>query len=412
MHSVHSISLGKLAIALLLIRALSMVFTSTFGTLTPFFVDEFGLTEAQIGLASSIMYAGSLIFVLPVGAYIDIKGSHLLLLVGIITVPLFLFMVSAATSFFILVLALFLSGIPRSMILSATEKAAVGGATPKDKKALVMGIIHSGPMLSGAALSSMLPVLAVVFGWRMGIWLIILSFVPIVYWLLKVLQITDFKESKHVEKASGLLPLLVKNPLLVLILLTSIVFMTGHIIVLSFYVYYLTDQLLVSRIAAGILLGLIQIIATFSRPIWGILSDGFFKMKRKPPLILMSLVGALSFFILSVLPVKPPIWGVSLISITIGISIISSRPLISTFAIDTVGVQDAGKMSSILLAATWSAFILSPMAFGYLITETGSWLVAWKSMAAIHALLALILFLWRPLKKQLNYSNGLQVLDH
>ncbi len=73
----------KLILAFLLAAAVPELVTMGFGPLSPFLVQSFSLSAAQVGLISSSMAVGSLLFSLPAGSLIDAHGSRPLLMASV-----------------------------------------------------------------------------------------------------------------------------------------------------------------------------------------------------------------------------------------------------------------------------------------------------------------------------------------
>lgn len=373
--------------ALMMGRAFAMFFTGVFGPLTPFLVDEFGLTEWQVGLCSAAIYAGAIILAVPMGKLIDRKGTRTPLIVGTFLIPVFMLSLSWSTGL-PMMLALFLvSGLPRTLILPATEKA-VAQATRLGQRALIMGAVHSGPPLAGSLISATLPALAVLLSWRMGVRIMGLALIPL-FLLLRsmILRITmqHPAEDEGSPGASHSVLSLITQPRFWLPMTICACFQSGHIILLSFFILYLTEVLALSPILGGVLLGTAQMLAVAGRPGWGVISDRLFNGRRDLPLTIMSACGTVSILILAYLPEGTSPSVVAPLAVIMGATIISARPMISTFAIERAGLGDAAKISSILLVSTWSVFITMPILFGFVVTATGSWRVAWILISCLLA---------------------------
>jgi len=375
----------KIALALMLGRAFAMFFTGIFGPLTPFLTEEFGLTESQIGVTSSAVYAGAIMLVLPMGKLVDQTGTRRPMIAGALMMPLFLLVLSRATGLFMIVAIFFLSGLPRTLILPATEKAVAQVSTSKHR-ATIMGTIHSGPPLAGSLISAAVPALAVALTWRVGVAVMGLVLIPLALLLRRILCALpldqDDASDGHAGPGESMFALITDTRYL-LPIATCAMFQGAHIVILSFYVLYQTDVLLLSPVLAGIFLGMAQMLAVATRPGWGHVSELWFSGRRSVPLAIMSGCGITAVLALSFMPPTPPVYLLAPVSLLIGAGIISARPMISTFAIEQTGLDDAGKVSAILLVATWSMFIIMPIVFGGVVTYTGSWTVGWALTAVL-----------------------------
>ncbi|MFO8060875.1 MAG: MFS transporter [Bacillota bacterium] len=389
--------LWKMVLALMMARAFAMFFTGSFGPLTPFLVAEFDLTESQIGLCSSAIYAGALLCVLPAGRYMDTRNVRGPLTAGILMVPVMLLALSRTGSLALMVLVFFLSGIPRSLILPATEKAVAQIFTGAGR-ASAMGVTHSGPPLVGSLLSVILPAFAVAFSWRTGVGTVALVLIPLALWLRMVLGKIGLENDTD-QKPDQDMGHFLRNPDLVLPGLICAILQSGHIILLTFFALYVSQGLALSPVDAGIYLGTAQMVAVAARPLGGVASDRLFGGRRELPLALMGLTGAACFALLGLLPEHPPRIILTLVSAVLGATIISARPLVSTFAIERAGLADAAKVSSVLLITTWVPFIAVPPLFGYAVTAAGSWTGPWIAAACFIGLSAVLPFL-QPRRKR------------
>lgn len=383
--------LWKVVLALMLARSFAMFFTGTFGPLTPFLAKEFSLTESQIGLCSSAIYAGALLFILPVGKYIDTRGVKGPMIAGIIMIPLFLLALSRTTGLVLMLLVFFLSGVPRSLILPATEKAVALVVTGK-RRASVMGVTHSGPPLIGSILSATLPAIAVAVSWRAGVGGVALVLIPIALWLRTALAKIDLRDDNG-ERPDQDMGHFLRNPRLILPGMICAIFQSGHIVLLTFFVLYVSEGLALSPVSAGIYLAVAQMVAVAARPLWGMASDRLFVARRDIPLAILGLTGAACFAVLGLLPEQPPGILLPLVAGALGATIIGARPLVSTYAIERAGLADAAKVSSVLLITTWIPFIVVPPIFGHAVTTTGSWTAPWLTMAAFIGLSSFLPFL-------------------
>lgn len=377
-----------IAVALMMGRAFAMFFTGAFGPLTPFLVDEFGLTESQVGLCSAAIYAGAIILAVPMGKLIDQRGMRTPLIVGTFLIPVLMLTLSWSTGLPMILALFLLSGLPRTLILPATEKG-VAQATRLGQRALVMGAVHSGPPLAGSLISATLPALAVLLSWRWGVRIMGLALIPLFVILrAMLLRMTTPPRAEKVaaprEVSDSVLSLVVQ-PRFWLPMTICACFQSGHIILLTFFILYLAEVLALSPVVAGVLLGTAQILAVAGRPGWGLLSDRLFGGRRDLPLTIMSAFGTAAMLILAYLPEGSSPSVLAPVAMIMGATIISARPMISTFAIERAGLSDAAKISSILLVSTWAVFIVMPILFGFVVTSTGSWRAAWLLVSGLLA---------------------------
>ena len=364
-----------------------MFFTGVFGPITPFLVVEFGLSASEVGLLSSAIYAGAILLALPMGKFVDRRGTRQPIIIGTLLIPLLLFLLSRSTGLWMMLIIFLVSGFPRSLILPATEKA-VAETTVGQERALAMGLVHSGPPLAGSFISAVVPALAVALSWRAGIGLLALGLIPAFFLLRSMLvrlPLSDQNADDADNTPPGSILKLIPDPRFLLPTIICGLFQGGHIIILSFFVLYLAEVLHLSPVTAGMLLATAQLLAVMARPSWGLISDRWLGGRRDLALVIMGISGAVSLLVLAFLPESPSLALLIPLAVTIGVSVVSARPMISTFAIEKAGIEDAGKISAILLVSTWGMFILMPIIFGSIVTVTGSWTASWIMAATLLA---------------------------
>ncbi len=373
-----------LLLAFLLATAAPELVTMGFGPLTPFLVQAFALTEAQVGLIGSSMAVGSLLFSLPAGALVDSWGSRPLLTASVFVALFLLLSLSLATGFFFLLTVFFLSGSFRPLCGIASTRAALLSVSQGEQTTAV-GVVHVGPSLASAVASAIIPALALAVGWRLGLRFLAAGLLPLGVWLTWILRRQSELRAPATDRQRDPFSVLgipdFRKCLAVWACLTS-----GIFAFLTFFVLYLHAALGLRETLAGGFLAIAQAMAVVGRPMWGMVSWRFFAGNRVKPAKILGGLGAVTFAGLALLPPEPPAVLMAIIAIAAGIGTLSVRPVGTTLAVQFVPGEDAGRALALLSMVTWTSAMLMPAAVGFIVTNTGSWRLAWLIVAGIMSL--------------------------
>ncbi len=383
----------KLVLAFLAAGAMGGLPAMAFSPLTPFLAAEFTLTEFQIGLITTAMGMGSLLFSLPAGKLVDQRGSATVLFVGSIAAVGAVAGVSFSTGLFFLLIVYFFSGAIRPFTSIASTKATMI-SVPPEKEATFVGLVHVGPSLASALTSAVLPTLALMLGWRLGMGIFSLTLLPFCFWLYHALT-GKSASAENTEAPPGNLLSALEDSGFRFSLVIWACYMAGLFVFLTFFVLYLTQQLNLSPTAAGGYLALVQIAAVAGRPLWGVASDRFFAGSRYRTALFMGVASTAVFAALAFLPAEAPPLAVGAVALAAGGSIMSSRPVGTTLAMQLVSDEYTTRALAVLSLVTWIVSMILPPLFGVVITATGSWRLAWILLSLVVGGSALLLIL-RP----------------
>jgi len=258
-----------------------------FLALLPFVRDEFLLSRTQVGLYSTFYFISSALLAIYTGDIVDKLGPRKGILLGIGFMGFIIFLYGFSPSYAVLLVLAFLAGFGWSIITPSVNKGVIM-ATPRNKRAISMGIMQSGVGLGGLTGASLLPVLGGLLGWRMAIQ--ISSGFALLVWVLVYLL---YKEEVEINSANGQDTLYVEQPSfreniltiienrrLFQVCVLGLIFGVSSGAVLSHFAVFLSEDLSMSRTAAGLGLGSFQIGGIIGRPFWGMISDRFCQSNR------------------------------------------------------------------------------------------------------------------------------------
>lgn len=134
---------------------------------TPFFRDLFGLSRFEVGLVVTGLTLGYAVFLLPLGAATDRYGERRALLLGLLGLATGVVLVAGATSYALLLGAVFVLGSAYGTAIPGTNKAIFDSVAPRRQNTAI-GIKQVG-VTAGSGISALLVTgLADAASWRAG----------------------------------------------------------------------------------------------------------------------------------------------------------------------------------------------------------------------------------------------------
>jgi MFS family permease len=148
-----------------LAHSLSALSVLSVAPLSPFLLEAFHLSRAQVGFLLPAIYLGGVVMSLPAGWLTDRLGVRLTLLLGQGLTGVMIGVAALSQEFPTFLGLLFLGGLGWSVLNPATGKAVVEWF-PARERGLAMGIKQTGLTLGGIAGALLLPPVALAMGWR------------------------------------------------------------------------------------------------------------------------------------------------------------------------------------------------------------------------------------------------------
>lgn len=157
---------GVLVVALWQVIA-SLCYYSAFPA-TDAFKSDFGLSGVQVGLIITTLTLGYTVFLFPAGALVDAHGDRPAMVSGLVGLAIGAFGVYFATSYPMLLVAVFVLGAAYSTAMPATN-IAVAERAPAGSYNLAVGLKQVGVTL-GSAIAAFLAaaIAAFTLGWQVG----------------------------------------------------------------------------------------------------------------------------------------------------------------------------------------------------------------------------------------------------
>ncbi len=373
-----------------------------FLALMPFIRDEFALSSSRAGLYSSFHFLLATAVAVFSGRIVDKIGSKKGLVVGTGVLGVLMFLQSRSPNFTLILSLALLTGLFFSIITPALNKAVMQRTTPENR-ATSMGVMQMGGGIGGFTGAVFLPFLAEKIGWRNSV-----SFSAMIAVLVAIFIFIFFKEksdSREELSKSKIQPSfkdsivkLFQNRDLLLVCLFGLILGFNSGAIPAHYTLYLTQDISLSRTAAGFAFGLLQIGGILGRPLWGFLNDKFLNGSRSRGLVIVgiSLTLVMLYYFRIMSAVQLPVYIVYLSSLILGFISLGWMGLYFTTIIELASENLAGIGTGLSLVFVRFGVLLSPPLFGLLADLNGSYQLSWLGMALITGIFSLIFgFIYR-----------------
>lgn len=358
------------------------------GALAPFLKKLMSLSGTQIGTISSTFYFTAAVSAFPAGIIVDHYGvkKGLLSWLGLTGVPLF-FLSFVHSSYVIFLIMVAIAGLGYGM---GNPVASKGLFTWFDKntRGTVFGIRQSAVTGGGAVAGIYLVYTSQRIGPFMALLTVSLMIIVMVVLAFFFYQNPEgdndipinigLKNNRSVK--SGFRDLFTNKALLTVSMIMAMLGLAQGIIV-TFFLLYVNEMLGYSLLAAGSLFTIVMISGAAGRVFWGVVSDRFFNGSRKPILIIISMLAALSVAILAFWSHTWSQWLFILVVIGIGLSSVGWNGIAMVLVTEISASSKTATSVGLASTIAWAGLFLGPIGFGVL-TDNFGYFHAWISLAA------------------------------
>lgn len=250
--------------------------------LAPVAAEALSFSPEWIGYFISIVYVAGMLSALVSGNFIVRYGSIRVSQLGLALCALGLALV-ASGNLTLIVLGALIMGIGYGPISPASSHV-LGRTTSPERRSLAFSIRQTGNPIAGFLAGLAIPVLVVVTGWQITLFLVAaLSMVFI--WVAEPfrqeldndrLATSPFSLSQITQP----IKLVFMNRDLRELGIVSFVFCGLQMILTSYLVTYLTLEINISFVAAGFVLAMTQLVSVFARVFWGWVADRFLSPRK------------------------------------------------------------------------------------------------------------------------------------
>jgi sugar phosphate permease len=355
--------------------------------LLPFVREEFALTRVQIGYYSTSFFMSAAILAVFTGSFVDKLGAKKSMLLGIGFMGFLLILHGLSPSYKVLLFMAFLAGLGFSIITPSVTKAVIT-STPPGKRAVSMGITQTGFGFGGIAGASFLPLLGEILGWRIAIQVaafFALLTGPFVYKFYReqdnirnILDVPDGQRGKQQSFKENFLSLFVHRPLFRFCVL-GIIFGISEGAVLSHFAVFLSGDLNMSRVTAGLGFGTLHLGGIIGLIGWGWLSDRLLRGDRRLSLFMIGLSSGIMYLLFGLFLNHSQVGQVTvfLLSFLLGFSALGWTGVYLVTIGEFAGSKQAGIATGLALLFARIGLIVAPPIFGFIADAKGYYEYSW-----------------------------------
>ena len=357
-------------------------------TLAPFYKDELGLSRAQVGLFFSAFYLAMTGASFGAGWLADRLGVRKTSLQGHFVLGLFTAAAALAPSFLWAFACFFLAGLGYSFLNPASSKGVMAWFY-RDERATAMGIKQTGVPAGGVVTAMLAPALVLLIGWRgalaaLGLVNLGFGFLFSILWRDPAEHTPKQTDNDHGVSSTAEPPLKIWSFLP--ISCGTAIYLVGQMVLITYVPLYLKDAMNFSPYWASQALALTQGGAVIGRIGWGVASDRLFGGRRKIVLILIGVLSALLILGLSFISLQSFSYLLLPILFLSGICLVGYQGVSYALIGEMAGKAKTGVALGMMITVNAGCATLGTPLFGYIVDRTGSYAIAWQTLAAILAL--------------------------
>jgi MFS family permease len=341
--------------------------------LAPVAAEALSFSPEWIGYFISIVYVAGMLSALVSGNFIVRYGSIRVSQLGLALCALGLALV-ASGNLTLIVLGALIMGVGYGPISPASSHV-LGRTTSPERRSLAFSIRQTGNPIAGFLAGLAIPVLVVVTGWQITLFLVAaLSMVFI--WVAEPfrqeldndrLATSPFSLSQITQP----IKLVFMNRDLRELGIVAFVFCGLQMILTSYLVTYLTLEINISFVAAGFVLAMTQLVSVFARVFWGWVADRFLSPRKV--MVILGVTMAACAVLTGILTAT---WSYSLIMLLMTIFGASAIGWNGVYMAEVARVSPPGMIASTTGASlffTYLGGIVCPSGFAFVIMATGSY---------------------------------------
>jgi len=385
---------NRWAILALIMAAQTMANVGPLGipAIAPLIRQDLGLSIAQAGSFLSAYYVGASLMSLPAGWMADRWGVMMTMVLGQAVIAAGLYTVAGTASFSLLMVVMACAGMGYGMLNPTTAKAAIAWF-PRRQRATAVGLKQVGLPLGGAVGASIMPPLALWFGWRPAVAVpaSLIALLAVLTWFL-------YRDPPAAAGAAGLsvgpasLRSVLGNRDLWLVSSATLIFAGMQTVWMSFLVLYLTEVLRVSLVHAGRYLVMAQVTGMAGRVIFGMLSDRLFGGRRRIVLVIAGAGSTACSLVMAGTGPGTTAWVLAPLTLCFGFFGIGWNGVQHTLMAELVGPRGAGTAIGLGLAISSLGVTICPPIFGLAAERLGGFAVPWAGLGlAMAATLCLLI---------------------
>jgi len=373
-----------------------------FLALLPFVRDEFALSRTEVGYYSTFFFTSSAVLAVFTGSVVDRIGPKIGLIFGVACLGSMKISFGFSPTYTVLLLLAPIAGIGQSIINPSINKGVIL-ETPPAKHAVSIGITQSGLGIGGLVGASLLPLFGEIFGWRItvqisGLFALLVALLVYKYYRegFRCSGLGKDQEDQKTGSSSlkeNMLYFLSNKQFVFVCLVGSILAGSSVGAIFSHYAVFLSEDLFMSRAAAGFGLGVFQIGGIIGRPVWGWVSERYLEGNRGKAISLLSLTAGIMFILPALLfgVIQLNLVIVYVFSFLLGFSVFGWGGLYFVTLAEYAGTARAGAAIGLGLLFNRIGILAAPPIFGAIADRQGDYNFSWLIFGVVIALSSLLL---------------------
>jgi MFS transporter, ACS family, hexuronate transporter len=370
--------------------------------LSPFLIEGLSLSKFEVGLLVSASALGYMAFQLPAGWLVDRVGVRRMLLVGPFVAGVFAAGMFFASGFTVALAVMVLAGFGCGCFPTVATKAVLHWF-PLQERATAIGINQTSLNVAGVLTASLLPTLALMFGWKVAF--VPIALIPIA---ASLVAYTLYKEPVGAEaklaNGGGASWEAVKSVVLdrniLLVALACMGLCVCEFAFTGYLVVYLKDVVGVSVTIAGGYLALANLGGAIGKPFFGALSDRVFRGSRRKPLLIVGVLILMLTVAMQMVTASTPSWLLIGVIVLFGFTAIGWGGMNLVLASEFAGKQNAGLAVGYAATISLIGNLLGPPIFGWMADMSGSYSMSWWLMTASAISAIVLLFFIQESKRK------------
>jgi ACS family hexuronate transporter-like MFS transporter len=360
--------------------------TASVYPLAPLIQSDVGLTNAEVGLFSSAVFAGTWGVLIIMGSLTDRVGVRRMMPLGQAITGMVILGISMVGGFIQMLLVMFAAGLGRGISHPGISKSIMDWF-PTSSRATAMGIKQAGVPAAGIATAAILPTIGLMIGWRYAI--AVVGVLIILFGVATALLYRDPSPSGDVPvrgaKPKASIGTVIRNRALWAISFISILYVIVQLGLSTYLALYLNEVVLVTAfpdenarlVAAGGFLAVCQAGGVFGRVFWGVVSDRLFHGRRMLVLTIIGAMAATLSWVTSSFGPGTPIGLLGPIAFMYGASAIGWNGLAQAVIVEAVGKRNAATGVGVSTTFSQIGTVTGAPLFGFVVDVTGTYRAAW-----------------------------------
>jgi MFS family permease len=341
--------------------------------LAPVAAEAISFSPEWIGYFISIVYVAGMLSALVSGNFIVRYGSIRVSQLGLALCALGLALV-ASGNLALIVLGALIMGIGYGRISPASSHV-LGRTTSPERRSLAFSIRQTGNPIAGFLAGLAIPVLVVVTGWQITLFLVAalsMAFIWVAEPFRQELDSDRLATSPFsLSQITQPIKLVFMNRDLRELGIVSFVFCGLQMILTSYLVTYLTLEINTSFVAAGFVLAMTQLVSVFARVFWGWVADRFLSPRKV--MVILGVTMAACAVLTGILTAT---WSYGFIMLLMTIFGASAIGWNGVYMAEVARVSPPGMIASTTGASlffTYLGGIVCPSGFAFVIMATKSY---------------------------------------